>query len=91
MSFSAPAEPVTRKLRVYLATNGVVARFTAHLSDGSVPDAIFNTTATGFTIYEVSLEITFRSQAPGQTLVLSWVAMSTSLGGAVAVKAATLF
>ena len=94
MSFSAPAEPVTRKLRVYLAANGVDSRFTAHLSDGSVPDAtfIYKTTGSSLNIYEVSLEITFRSQAPGQTLVLSWVATSiTSFGGAVAVKAATLF
>jgi hypothetical protein len=89
-SFPVQASTAMRTLRVYVGGNGADARFTAHLSDGSAPDVTYTTTGrTGGTAYQVTMDVTFRAAAAGQTLSVSWASLSTT--GSISLKAATLF
>ena len=89
LSLRVGADDTIKTLRLYVGANVVNARLTAHLSDGSAPDATFDATGSG--LYEVPLEIRFRAGSPEQTLALTWMSTSMAVSAAVSIKAATLF
>ena len=89
-SVNVAADNMTRTLRFYGGASNGNIRLTVHLSDGSVPDAIFNANGNG--IYEWSAEIVFRAASGGQTLTLTWNLTSTAgFPSTVSARAATLF
>jgi hypothetical protein len=89
-SMTVPADTSTRTLRLYVGGNDVDNRLTAHLSDSSVPNAVFSTTGkNNGGAYVTPLEITFRAAATLQTLTLTWTALGS--GGVTSWNAATLF
>jgi hypothetical protein len=95
-SFTVPADTSTRTLRLYAGGESVNNRLTAHLSDGSTPDALLSTTGheTGGA-YVTPMEITFRAASAGRTLTLTWAPLATGgalpFGGTTSINGATLF
>jgi Thrombospondin type 3 repeat len=95
-SFTVPADTSTRTLRLYAGGEGVNNRLTAHLSDGSTPDAVLSTTGhqTGGA-YVTPMEITFRAASAGRTLTLTWAPLATGgalpFGSTTSINGATLF
>jgi Thrombospondin type 3 repeat len=89
-SVNVVADNTTRTLRFYGGASNGNIRLTVHLSDGSVPDAIYNASGSG--IYEWSAEISFRAASGGQTLTLTWTLSSTAgFPSTVSARGATLF
>jgi hypothetical protein len=89
-SITVPADTSTRTLRLYVGGNDVDNRLTVHLSDSSMPNAVFSTTGrSGNGSYVAPLEITFRAASAQQSLSLTWSALGS--GGLTSLNAATLF
>jgi hypothetical protein len=81
-TWTAQATATQRTLRLYISANSQTT-LTAHLSDGSAPDATLTSS-------EITADVTFRAAADQQTLTVTW---TPSSGGnlSFSVWAATLF
>jgi hypothetical protein len=80
-TWTVEATTTQRTLRLYISAN-TPTTLTAHLSDGSAPDAILTSS-------EVTADVSFRAATDGQTLTVTWTPNGT--GGTFQVWAATLF
>jgi hypothetical protein len=88
-SYSLTVEATTalRTLRLYIgADNNSIPKLTAHLSDGSAPDAVllFSPPPANMT-----MDITFRAASDRQQLIVTWV--NTVTIGSLSLGSATLF
>jgi thrombospondin type 3 repeat protein len=95
-SFTVPADTTARTLRLYAGGEGINSRLTAHLSDGSTPDAVLSTTGHQTSgAYVAPMEITFRAASAGRTLTLTWAPVATggalSFASTISINGATLF
>jgi lysophospholipase L1-like esterase len=90
-AFTVPAEATPRTLLVYAGGFESGAQLTAHLSDGSAPDSVISSSATGK--YTSLYTITYSAASAGQTLTISYVKNQTIngvAGGSVDLIAAML-
>jgi hypothetical protein len=84
---TAPADLLSRTLKVYVGGWNSGGMFTAHLSDGSSPDYV-NTSFSGTGIYIAVYTITYKAASAGQLLTVKWVLASGA--GNISLQAATL-
>ena len=91
---TAPADLISRTLRVYVGAWRAQARMIAHLSDGSAPDysdSTLTNNAGKTTLQEYTF--TYNAASPGQTLTITFTEASQTTStdsGNVALQSATL-
>jgi len=89
-TFTAPADTTQRTLVVHVGGYQSGGTLTAHLSDGSAVDYT-NTSATANVQYDRNYTLTYRANAAGQTLRVTWTMVaSAGSNGNVSVSAAAL-
>jgi hypothetical protein len=86
-SLSVVAGTAPRTLRLYIGgNNGADATLTAHLDDGSAPDA---TLVSAPARDDMTVDILFHSASENRQLRVTWAVTSTD--GAISLQSATLF
>ncbi|ANE46422.1 hypothetical protein SY83_09190 [Paenibacillus swuensis] len=96
-TFTVPADPEVKQLKVYLGVMGAKGVLTAQLSDGSAPDYVTSYEDSSTEVINSSggatakaVVIHFKANSPGQTLKISYVMNYNHWGNSLWLQGATL-